>query len=146
MRICKCDSSASLHLLTCRLFVAACFVFDSLAQDCTLYTYDCQGGMWFVVVNRHPTKYLSITVDCSGSTGLLSSRGRNAYKIQDHVPPRQRQLLLVLVTPRSDSGYSYARTCSILHVDGVSGNMNHPKLRAGYDVHKPMPIDVSQLR
>lgn len=117
-------------------------------QHCTLYTFDCQGGLWFVVVNRHPHRYLSITVDCSGSVGLIPSRGPAGLtiKTQDFVPPRHRQLLLALVTPVSSAGYCYERACSFLHVDGVSGSHHQPPLRRGYDIHQPIPIDHATVR
>lgn len=119
----------------------------SLHQDAYLYTYGCQGGLFFVVVNRHPSKYLSITIDCSVSQGLVSSRrsanpAHNPFKTQDLVPPRHRQLLMALLAPRADTGYKYDRKCTFMMVEGIATQAHSPPLRKGFDIHMPMAIDA----
>ena len=118
----------------------------------SLYTFECQGGLWFVVVNRHPSKFLSIAVDCAESTGLQSSRrsahpAASPFKTQDLVPPRHRQLLLALLTSRSELGYSYSRSCTFMHVEGRSMQQqpHNPPLKRGFDIHQPVCIDDGRV-
>jgi len=115
-------------------------LFLLLLQDAYLYTYGCQGGLFFVVVNRHPSKYLSITIDCSVSHGLVSSRRNTQTK--DLVPPRHRQLLMALLASRADTGYKYDRKCTFMLVEGIAKQAHTPPLRRGFDIHMPMPIDA----
>ncbi len=120
-----------------------------LSSDAHLYTLSSQGGYYLVVVNRHYRKYLSITVDCSGSQGVVGSRrGRNGNHLQtaDMVPPRHRQLLLVLLAPRSDKGYSFARSCTYMFVPGIASQPHSPPLARGFDIHQPVPIDATALQ
>lgn len=118
----------------------------------SLFTFECQGGLWFVVVNRHPTKYLSIAVDCEQSTGLQSSRrsahaAASPFKTQDLVPPRHRQLLIALLTTRAEMGYSYSRSCTFMHVEGRSlqQQAHMPPLKRGHDIHQPVCIDDGRV-
>lgn len=140
-----------LSVLSCSSAEASCKNLDGAAGLAQLYTYSSQGGSYLLVVNRHPSKYLSISVDCTGSEGVVCSRppmvtasGQpRRMQTQDIVPPRHRQLLLVLLAAQGHQGYSYRRSCESVFVHCVSRQPHNPPLQpGGNDIHQPISLDA----
>lgn len=90
--------------------------------------------LWFTLVNRHPTKYFSITLDLSESVGLTSSR--QSLVTKDVVPPFHWQILAV-VSLEGPSGISIWK---VRHLQSVYLDPVHEPPVSDSDFHYPIAL------
>ncbi len=112
--------------------------FDALGTYASIYT--CQKGdtIFFVIINRHSSKSLDVELDCSESTGLLSSRG--SLRSEDSIPPNSRQLMMVLTSINKYNGYSWSRKIKYIHRHMSNFGHRPPLAAANKDIHWPHKV------
>ena len=97
-----------------------------------------------LAVNSDPKRTAHVLMDLSGSTGLASSRGRNALKLEDHVPPRSQRLIYAVLSPTAEGGYGARRRFMTKFVAQrpPPSAISSPPLEGQHDIHEPLPIGV----
>lgn len=110
-----------------------------------VYTHhsEGEGGMVVAIENHHPMLCTSVTVDCSESPGVVSTRG--VLFCQDSIPPGHRALLFVLSPKEGVNQYGWSMQQSYDVSQGVENHI--PPLDDGQPcdiIHKAYPIPTSE--
>jgi hypothetical protein len=129
----------------------------------TLHPLSWQGGMFLVAANNNgsgagssstkgstkaaranaafasaPSSVAKISMDLTGSSGGVCSRGRNALKLDDCVPAGHARLLYAFISPNVQGGYGHRRRIMC----GAVGQMTPsvPSLLPEHDIHQLLPL------
>jgi calpain-15 len=104
----------------------------------------CWAGLVFVVENRQVDKWIHVRMDCSSSCNLVSTRG--VLATADAVPPRHRQVIIVLSpldggdTVSSEFRMLYRKARSSSLEDWGTGSNCPPVAHHLQGLHFPRPI------
>ena len=141
----------SIPILTRAIHAAArARVKPELTPGATLWPLSYQGGTWMLAANPDPTRFASVHMDLTGSSGLVCSRGRNDMKIEEVMAPRTQQLLFACISPNAEGGYGARRRFQSKLVEPAGAGQarmlqprHSPPLMTqfSHDIHAPMPIE-----
>ena len=103
-------------------------------------------GLVVVIENRHYDKRIQVICDCSESVNVVSTRA--ALKTVDSIPPRHRQVIIILTQLEGVGGFLIAHRLthrvshrSGLHDWGPPGFNHLPNLDTDvYGLHAPRPL------